>query len=41
MNQIDKIEYMIKSLEIAKDEIEYAKNWESKKNNQGDDFYKN
>lgn len=41
MNQIDKIEYMIKSLEIAKDEIEYAENWESKKNNQGDDFYKN
>lgn len=28
MNQIDKIDYMIKSLEIAKDEIEYAQNWE-------------
>lgn len=28
MNQIDKIDYMIKSLEVAKDEIEYAKNWE-------------
>ena len=33
MNQIDKIEYMIKSLEIAKDKIEYAKNWGYKKNN--------
>ena len=28
MNQIDKIDYMIKSLEIAKDEIEYAQNWD-------------
>jgi hypothetical protein len=28
MNQIDKIDYMIKSLEVAKDEIEYAQNWE-------------
>ena len=28
MNQIDKIDYMIKSLEIAKDEIEYAQNLE-------------
>ena len=33
MNQIDKIEYMIKSLAIAKNEIEYAKNWVYKKNN--------
>jgi len=31
MNQIDKIDYMIKSLEAAKDEIEYAQNWEGDK----------
>jgi hypothetical protein len=31
MNQIDKIDYMIKSLEVAKDEIEYAQNWEGDK----------
>lgn len=40
MNQIDKIDYMIKSLEVAKDEIEYAKMWENKKNQQGDNFYR-
>jgi len=28
MNQVEKIEYMIKSLEVAKDEIEYAEDWE-------------
>lgn len=39
MNQMDKIDYMIKSLEVAKDEIEYAKMWENKKNQQGDNFY--
>lgn len=28
MNQVEKIDYMIKSLEVAKDEIEYAEDWE-------------
>lgn len=35
MNQIEKIDYMIKSLEVAKDEIEYAETWNNKKNQQG------
>ena len=39
MNQTDKIDYMIKSLEIAKDEIEYAETWNDKKNQKGDEFY--
>lgn len=39
MNQIEKIDYMIKSLEVAKDEIEYAEIWNGKKNQQGDKFY--
>lgn len=32
MNQIEKIDYMIKSLEVAKDEIEYTETWMDKKN---------
>lgn len=39
MNQIEKIDYMIKSLEVAKDEIEYAETWNDKKNQQGKEFY--
>lgn len=39
MNQIEKIDYMIKSLEVAKDEIEYAEIWKNKKNQQCDEFY--
>ena len=39
MNQIEKIDHMIKSLEVVKDEIEYAKKWERKKSEQGDSFY--
>lgn len=39
MNQIDKIDYMIKSLEVTKDEIKYTETWKNKKNQQGDEFY--
>lgn len=39
MNQIEKIDYMIKSLEIAKDEIEYAQLYNQKKIEQGDNCY--
>ena len=42
MNQLDKIDYMIKSLYIAKDEIEYAQAYNlRKKTNEsfGHDFY--
>lgn len=39
MNQIEKIDYMIKSLEVAKDEIGYAETWNDKKNQQGKEFY--
>ena len=38
MNQIEKIDYMIKSLEVAKDEIEYAKLYTEKQ--QCDNFIK-
>ncbi|WP_288682227.1 hypothetical protein [uncultured Eubacterium sp.] len=40
MNQIEKIDYMIQSLRVAKDEIEYGETWQAKKNEQGDGFYK-
>ena len=39
MNQIEKIDHMIKSLEVVKDEIEYAKRWGRKKSEQGNNFY--
>ena len=42
MNQIDKIDYMIKSLNIAKDEIEYAQAYNLRKMTDesfGHDFY--
>ena len=39
MNQIEKIDHMIKSLEVVKDEIEYAKRWGRKKREQGNNFY--
>ena len=39
MKQIEKIDYMIKSLEVAKDEITYAELYKQKKIEQGDEFY--
>ena len=39
MNQIEKIDHMIKSLEVVKDEIEYAKRWGRKKSEHGNNFY--
>ena len=42
MDQIDKIDYMIKSLYIAKDEIEYARAYNLRKKSDesfGHDFY--
>ena len=39
LTPIDKIDYMIKTLQIAKEEIEYAQLWNRQKTKQGDDFY--
>ena len=39
LTPIDKIDYMIKSLQIAKEEIEYAQLWNRQKTKQGNDFY--
>ena len=39
MKQMEKINYMIKSLEVAKNEIEYAELYKQKKIEQGDKFY--
>ena len=39
LTPIDKIDYMIKSLQIAKEEIEYAQLWNQQKAEQSDNFY--
>ena len=44
MNQLNKIDYMIKSLYLAKDEIKYAQEYNLRKENDktmGRDFYSN
>ena len=39
MTQLEKIDYMIQSLQLAKDEINYANNYKNKQEEQGDKFY--
>ena len=39
LTPVDKIDYMIKSLQIAKEEIEYAQLWNQQKTEQCDNFY--
>ena len=39
MTQLEKIDYMIQSLQLAKDEITYAENYKNKQEEQGDEFY--
>lgn len=41
MNQLDKIDFMIKSLELVKDEVLYAKTYNGHKRSQGKDFWTN
>ena len=39
MTQLEKIDYMIQSLQLAKDEITYTEKYNSKQEEQGDKFY--
>lgn len=39
MTQLEKIDYMIQSLQLAKDEINYSNNYKNKQEDQGDTFY--
>ena len=41
MNQLDKIDFMIKSLELVKEEILYAKTYNGRMRSQGKDFRTN
>lgn len=36
MTQLEKIDYMIQSLQLAKDEINYSNNYKNKQEDQGD-----
>lgn len=40
MTTVEQIDYMIQSLKLAKDEIEYAEEYMKTKEKEGEDFYK-
>ena len=40
MTTVEQIDYMIQSLKLAKDEIEYAEEYMEAKGKEGEDFYK-
>ena len=40
MTTVEQIDYMIQSLKLAKDEIEYAEEYMKTKGKEGEDFYK-